>query len=194
MENQEIRTLRIFEAVESDQTITQRDLSKKLDISLGLVNSFIKRLVQKGFFKISTIPKNRVKYILTPKGAAEKTRLTYKYLQTSLRFYRESRSKLKALFIDFKKQKINRIVFCGTGDLAEIAYLSIQETDLILIAVIGEGSKRKYFFNQKIQDYSILSGMEFDKILIVEDRIDYIEIDRLVNIGIDASKIQKIIG
>ena len=73
MENQDIRTLKLLEEIDNDRTPTQRDLSKKLNISLGLVNLFIKRLGKKGYFKIKTIPKNRVKYILTPKGAAEKT-------------------------------------------------------------------------------------------------------------------------
>ena len=82
----DIRTLKILEEIENDHTPSQRDLSKKLNISLGLVNSFVKRLVQKGYLKITTIPKNRVKYILTPKGAAEKTRLTYQYIQHSLAF------------------------------------------------------------------------------------------------------------
>ena len=77
MDNQDIRTLKLLEEIENGHVPSQRDLAKTLNVSLGLVNSFIKRLAHKGYFKITTIPKNRVKYILTPKGAAEKARLTY---------------------------------------------------------------------------------------------------------------------
>ena len=68
----EIRTLKILEALEKDPTQTQRDLSHQLKISLGLVNAFTKRLVKKGYFKITTIPKNRIQYMLTPKGWLKK--------------------------------------------------------------------------------------------------------------------------
>ena len=100
MDNQDIRTLKILEEIDNDHSTTQRDLSKKLNISLGLVNSFVKRLAHKGYFKITTIPKNRVKYILTPKGVAEKARLTYQYIQYSFEFYKEAREKLRKLFED----------------------------------------------------------------------------------------------
>jgi DNA-binding MarR family transcriptional regulator len=194
MENQDLRILRILEAVDDNQTITQRDLSKRLNISLGLVNSFVKRLVHKGFFKINTIPRNKVKYMLTPKGAAEKTRLTYEYLQCSLRFYRNSRNKIKALFHDFEKQNVRHIVFFGTGDLAEIAYLSIQETNLILNAVIGDKFIGKDFFGLKINDISILEVIDFDKMIIVEDNFDVNDISRFFDMGIKHDKIQMVIS
>ncbi|MGB2929352.1 MAG: winged helix-turn-helix transcriptional regulator, partial [Desulfobacterales bacterium] len=72
MDNKDIRTLKFLEEIDNNHTPSQRDLSRKLDVSLGLVNSFIRRLVHKGYLKITTVPKNRVKYILTPKGATEK--------------------------------------------------------------------------------------------------------------------------
>ena len=77
MHVKDIRTLSILEEIDQKKSPCQRYLAKKLNISLGLVNSFLKRLAQKGYFKITTIPKNRLKYILTTKGAVEKARLTY---------------------------------------------------------------------------------------------------------------------
>ena len=47
----DLRTLKILEKVDNDGAPSQRDLARDLNISLGLVNSFIKRLVKKGFFK-----------------------------------------------------------------------------------------------------------------------------------------------
>jgi len=98
METQDLRTLKILEEIDNEHTPSQRELAQKLDISLGLVNSFIKRLVNKGYFKITHIPKNRVRYLLTPQGAAEKTRLTYAYIHYSYEFYRRSRQNMS--FID----------------------------------------------------------------------------------------------
>ena len=57
MDAQDIRTLKIFEEIESDQAPSQRELAQKLNVSLGLVNSFVKRLAHMGYFKVTTIPK-----------------------------------------------------------------------------------------------------------------------------------------
>ena len=137
-----------------------------MNISLGLVNSFIKRLAQKGYFKINNISKNRFRYILTPKGAAEKTRLTYKYIQSSLKFYRDARIKLRKLFGDFMAQKVQRIVFYGAGELAEIAYISLQETSIKLVAVVDDKKIGEIVLGIVIKDPAQIGSISFDKIFI----------------------------
>ena len=166
MDNQDLRTLKILEEIEKDKTPSQRYLAGKLNISLGLVNSFIKRLAQKGLFKIKNIPKNRVKYILTPKGAAEKTRLTYKYIQYSFQFYKSAREKLRILFFGLTKNGNKKIVFYGAGDLAEIAYISLQEVPIELVAVVDDNKAGEIFMDFVITDSDYLSTIYFDKIII----------------------------
>jgi DNA-binding MarR family transcriptional regulator len=166
MDPKDIRTLKILEKVENKRPPSQRDIAKELNISLGLVNSFIKRLAKKGYFKITAIPRNRIKYILTPKGAAEKTRLTYLYIQHSYKFYKEARQKLRDLFADLESQGVQRIVFYGASDLAEVAYLSLQETLIELVAVVDDLKQGKKIVGQIIKAPSQLESLEFDKILI----------------------------
>ncbi len=166
MDNQDLRTLKILEEIEKDKTPSQRYLAGKLNISLGLVNSFIKRLAQKGLFKIKNIPKNRVKYILTPKGAAEKTRLTYKYIQYSFQFYKSAREKLRILFYGLTKNGNKKIVFYGAGDLAEIAFISLQEVPIELVAVVDDNKAGEIFMDFVITDSDYLSTIYFDKIII----------------------------
>jgi len=75
MDPQDLRSLQILEEIGNTHSPSQRYLARKLNISLGLANSFIKRLAKKGYVKITTIPRNRVKYMLTPQGFAEKVDL-----------------------------------------------------------------------------------------------------------------------
>ena len=145
---------------------SQRDLAGDLNISLGLVNSFIKRLVKKGFVKITTIPKKRIKYILTPRGAAEKTRLTYLYIQHSFKFYKEARHRLRNLYGELEKQGISRIAFYGAGDLAEIAYISLQETSIQLVAIIDDAKMGTRFLKFAVADPERLHHIAYDRILI----------------------------
>ena len=109
MDPQDIRSLQILEEIEDNYNSSQRDLARKLNISLGLVNSFMKRLAKKGYVKITTIPKNSVKYILTPQGFAEKSRLTYEFIQYSFRFYKKAFNSLEELLNDFQKRGIAKV-------------------------------------------------------------------------------------
>lgn len=166
MDSQDIRTLKILEEIDRDQTASQRSLARNLNVSLGLVNLFIKRLANKGYFKITNIPRNRVKYILTPKGAAEKTRLTYEFIKYSFRFYKTARKNLRDRLSSLESQGVRSIVFYGVGDLAEIAYISLQESEIELAAVVDRKEKGKSFFGITIVDPSRLGELEFDRVML----------------------------
>lgn len=86
------KTLQILNALSDNIAVTQRDLSSGLGIALGLVNSYIKNLIRKGYITVKSIPPRRYAYYLTPKGFSEKTRLTYHLLQDYTRIYRQARA------------------------------------------------------------------------------------------------------
>jgi DNA-binding MarR family transcriptional regulator len=189
MDKKDIRTLKFLEEIGNDQTPSQRDLSRKLDVSLGLVNSFIRRLVHKGYLKITTVPKNRVKYILTPKGATEKTRLTYQYIQHSFTFYKKTRENLKELFRDLMAQQVKRVVFYGFSDLAEIAYISLKETPITMVAIIDEKKEGKMFLGELINNSTMLDSILFDKIIITYMIEKDAALEKLLKKGIPSSKL-----
>jgi len=190
MEPQELRTLKILEAVDNGETPSQRDLARQLNISLGLVNSFVKRLVNKGYFKITTIPRNRVKYILTPKGAAEKTRLTYEYIQFSYQFYKEGRRKIRGLFRKLSKEGVRHVVFYGATDLAEIAYLFLQETDMQLAAIVDENKAGELFLKKRIMGSNNLTDIHFDCILLTSIEDQQTAQEKILEMGIDKKNIR----
>ncbi|MDP2753608.1 MAG: winged helix-turn-helix transcriptional regulator [Nitrospirota bacterium] len=92
------KSLLLLDEISKGHPLSQRDLSKRLNIALGLVNSYIKNLVSKGYITIRAIPTKRYAYFLTPKGFAEKTRLTYHHLQNFTNLYREARRDFQKLF------------------------------------------------------------------------------------------------
>nr|HID58357.1 winged helix-turn-helix transcriptional regulator [Desulfobacterales bacterium] len=166
MDTQDIRALKILEEIEKNENPSQRELARKLNVSLGLVNSFLKRLSQKGYFKITTIPRNRVNYILTPKGFAEKTRLTYEFIQYSLYFYRRARTDLKSLFRTLEMDKTYSVVFYGAGELAEIAYLTLQEFNLRLVGVVDDYKAGQRFFKHIILPPLRVKDLDFDTVIV----------------------------
>jgi len=189
MDHKDLRTLHLLEEIESGKISSQRHVAKKLNVSLGLANSFIKRLANIGYCKITTIPKNRIKYILTPKGAAEKTRLTYEYIHYSYKFYKRARQNLRELFKNLVGEGVQRIVFHGADELAEIAYVSLQETTLELTAVVDDKKKGKRFFKFKITDPNGLKSLSFDKIIITDTESNKQIMEKLIENGISRSKV-----
>ena len=189
MDKKDIHTLRIMEEIDNDHTPSQRDLSRKLNISLGLVNSFIKRLVNKGYLKITNIPKNRLKYILTPKGAAEKTHLTYQYIHYSFDYYKKTRGKLRKLFKDLMAQGVRQVVFYGKSDFAEIAFISLQETNIVMVAIVDDNKIGEVFLGGGVKNPAILDSLSFDRILITSMNKEDTTLERLLKIGIPQSKI-----
>jgi DNA-binding MarR family transcriptional regulator len=184
MDPKDIRTLKILEKVDNDIVPSQRDLARELNISLGLVNSFIKRLLKKGYFKARHIPKNRIRYYLTPKGASEKTRLTYLYIQHSYNFYKDARQKLRDLYTELESQNVSRIVFYGASDLAEIAYLSMQETNIELVAVFDDDKEGKRFMRYTVAHPDRMGSFSFDRILITSINSTEIILQRIAALGL----------
>ena len=87
----EEQELRVLELVEKQQKLTQRGIAHELQIAIGLANSLVKRLTNKGFVKIAQIPSGRYAYYLTPEGFFEKSRLVSKYIANSVQFLGEVR-------------------------------------------------------------------------------------------------------
>jgi DNA-binding MarR family transcriptional regulator len=160
------RSLQILDELSNNDSLTQRDLSGRLGIALGLVNSYIKNLVKKGFITVKAIPSKRYAYYLTPKGFTEKTRLTYDLLHDYTRIYREARENLKTLFNKMQHDGIKKVVFAGADEIAEIAYISLQETTIELIAVVDGERSGEIFFNRTIQPLQAINGMDYDSIVV----------------------------
>lgn len=160
------RSLQILDELSNNDSLTQRDLSNSLGIALGLVNSYIKNLIKKGYITVKTIPSKRYAYYLTPTGFAEKTRLTYDLLHDYTRIYREARENLKTLFHGLSNEGIKEVVFAGADEIAEIAYLTLQETELKLVGVVDEAHAGNKFFNRDIRPLSAIKHMKYDSIIV----------------------------
>jgi DNA-binding MarR family transcriptional regulator len=190
MESRNLKTLQLLEAIAADKPTSQRELSDILQISLGLVNSFIKRLVKKGYCKVTTIPRNRVKYILTPAGAMEKTRLTYEYIASSYHYFKAAKNRLEGLYAELKKEGATRVVFYGAGELADIALLSMAGTGVRLIDVVDPTEEGKMFAEFIVKTTARLRSIDFDALLIT--RVDDHEtvLNEIKSVGVPSHKVR----
>jgi len=189
LDTNQLRTLRLLEEIEQNHSPSQRYLAKQLNVSLGLVNSFVKRLARKGYFKITTIPRNRVKYILTPKGVAQKTKLTYQYIHYSYQFYKDARTKIREIFEGLAQQNIRRVVFYGIGHFAEIAYISLQETPMKMVAMVDDEKASEQFMGVPVESPAQIKQLRYDAIIITAIASRKLIRIKLIEQGIPGSKI-----
>ena len=154
-------TLGILETIERNKHVTQRHMADELNVALGLTNSYLKRCVKKGLIKIHQAPANRYFYYLTPKGFAEKSRLTAEYLSASFDFYRKAGSSINTIFIQCRELNFNRIMLCGISELAEIARLKAIEAKIEITGIFDPYATTKTFIHLPVWKY-IDESTEFD--------------------------------
>lgn len=140
----------MLSAIDSGPGISQRRLASQMGIALGLTNSYIKRCVRKGFIKINEAPANRYFYYLTPKGFSEKTRLTARFLASSLDFYRNAAESCEQVYRECSRRGHDAVVLCGRSELAEIAFLKSLDSDVRVLGLVDLDERQGAFFSRDV--------------------------------------------
>ena len=189
MDKEDLHILRLMGEIDRNGDFSQRELSKRLNISLGLVNTFLKRLVKKGYFKVKTMPRNRLKYFITPEGLARKSKLTAEYLRYSVNHYRDIKNLLLSKYRQMEGNQVRSVLFYGAGEVAELAYLYLQLTPIRLVAIIDDERKGMRFFGFPIEGVERLRKRDWEMILLTDlDNKDE-AIARLSKEGVDPERI-----
>lgn len=180
-------TLRILDEINRKSLITQRTLSGSLNIALGLVNTYIKRLAKKGYIKITKGPMNRVKYAITPKGFTHRVSLTYDFMQSSINYFKEARRKIDIIYGQMINAGVKTILIWGDGEIAELCYISLRGLPIKLIGVVDDNKKDNGFFGHHIYSFEDVENLEYDAILIAS--FDKTETEEIETLGIDPRKV-----
>ena len=83
--------LSILRKLYNTNSLSQRQIAKRVGLSLGKLNYCMKVLKQKGLIKYYNFKNNKNKknylYILTPKGISYKTKLTINFMKKKMKEY-----------------------------------------------------------------------------------------------------------
>ena len=118
---------RLLEAIEEDSDTTQASLAAQLGVAVGSVNWYMKRLIRKGYVKVTHLQRRKLKYFVTPQGLAVKARLTSEYMEASLKLYRRLRRRAGQVVGDVTEAGYLVVNLHGDGDAAEIFRLTCLE-------------------------------------------------------------------
>ena len=92
--------LNVLRKIKNGTNVTQRKLAKDLDFSLGKLNYVLKALQKKGFVKLENYQKQSdkikyLRYVITPKGISERTKLTLSFMKRKMQEYDELKSEVE---------------------------------------------------------------------------------------------------
>ncbi len=145
----------ILEAISTGRPFTQRSLAGELGVALGLTNLLIRRLVAKGYVRMSGLGTRHIRYLMTTAGWEALGRMTRVSLENTVHLYTQTREQIRSGLLEVSRscpatKGGKPVVFYGAGDVAEIAYVSLQTTDLRLVGVVDD-HRRGRFFDMPIQ-------------------------------------------
>jgi DNA-binding MarR family transcriptional regulator len=192
MEPRVARELEILTAIDEDTALTQRALSERLGVALGLTNLYLKRLAKKGYIKTVEFPRKpaarkRLRYLLTPKGLAEKSRLTWEHVAYAASLYRRTRQTLRESLARVGQDGRRRIALYGVGEAAELAYLTLKEFGVEPVAVYDDTGGGR-FLGLPVRPLAELAADDVDGVVMATFARPEPCLARLVEAGVPAAK------
>lgn len=141
----------LLNEIAQDSMVTQANLSDRLGIAVGSVNWYIKRLITRGWVKVSHLDRTRLKYDITPEGMKVFTQRAMLYAKDSLKVYGEYRRKAKELIEDLKKQGVKSAYIDGSDEAMDILRLTCIDEGLGINKVPDE-----YVLRMDGQEYQLV--------------------------------------
>jgi DNA-binding MarR family transcriptional regulator len=164
----EIRDLRFLEELEKNPIVSQRELSHKFGIALGVTNACLRRMSRNGWIRIRDLNPRKIGYYLTPKGLVEKARLTLHLVSFRVQHYSELKRIVGKRLLEMQRDGMKRIVFYGVSDEMEVAYITLQGVNLKLAGIVEDDEKLKpqIIFGYELQPVSRVQELKPDCVLI----------------------------
>jgi DNA-binding MarR family transcriptional regulator len=163
-----LRDLRLLEELERNPIISQRELSHKFGIALGVTNACLKRMVRKGWIRIRGFDHRKIGYYMTPKGFVEKSRLTFHLVSGIVQHYSELKQVIGERLLEIQREGMKRIVFYGISDEMEVAYITLQGVDLKLVGIVEDDEKvtPQFIFGYELEPVSRINELRPDCVLV----------------------------
>jgi len=164
----QMRDLRLLEELEKNPIISQRELSHKFGIALGVTNACLRRMARKGLIRIRGFNHRKIGYYLTPKGFSEKAKLTLHLISHIVQHYSELKKIITQRLLEMQRNGLQRIVFYGVSDEMEVAYITLQGVNLKLVGIVEDDEKfqPQIILGYELEPVSRVQELKPDCILI----------------------------
>lgn len=121
----------ILNEIYNNSNITQRELSKVIQCSLGSINILLSKMAKEGLIKIKRMPMNRILYMLTQKGIVEKLQKTSNYIKSNYNYIISTQAKIRVVLESLVSKQGDIYILLEEDEISEIIKLSIETNDRI---------------------------------------------------------------
>ncbi len=129
----------LLSEIAQDSMVTQANLAKRLGIAVGSVNWYIKRLITRGYLKVSHLDRTRLQYDLTPAGMSVFTERAMQYAKDSLKVYKSFRQKAKDVVVELRAKGISQVSLEGDDEIMDILRLTCTEAGIEIMEASCDG-------------------------------------------------------
>ena len=120
----------VHETLLSSPEASQRDISKALNMSLGMTNNILKRFVEKGWICMNKISPRNIRYVLTPDGLKEVAKRSYNYVKRTIKNVYDYKELIVNYIQEEKLKGIKKVVLLGEDDIDFIIEYACQKNNL----------------------------------------------------------------
>lgn len=127
MNSKQFTDYKILKTIEQKSDISQRLISKQTGLNVASVNFALKRLVQRGYIKVTNMNKKRIMYHLTPIGISQKATLAYNFFIHNYHLFSDIRGIVSLRFEEHSNLEGKNIAIFGLNEISEIVYFCMKK-------------------------------------------------------------------
>lgn len=161
--------LQIFDMVERNSKVSQGKITSQTGLAAGLVHSFMKHIIEKGWVRAKKVSAKRWLYFMTPDGVVEKGRLAMNYIARTLQSYKVAKAIMQDQLDICRKNGWLQLVVAGDNEFADIAALHIEALPgFTLHAVLSKNVPSKVDGGYRVMPFEAVESLQFDKLLVCD--------------------------
>lgn len=152
---------RLLDTLSEDGTLSQRDLARRLDCALGLVNAYLKTASAKGWIKVKELGGNRSSYQITAKGNSELRRLALLHARNLDAAFIILADEYRRIAQALADHGVERVALCGVDGSSGIAWQALSDVGIDVSVVMDTQGIGRRFMGKEVVSlaHALLGGL-----------------------------------
>ena len=184
----------ILEEITKDPLITQRELAKKIQGSVSMVNQYLETYEKNNYLTKNYTSQKNVQYLITDKGIERRKLLNIRYLKSAQIMYNQAKKEITYFLSNIVNKGFNKIILYGAGDVASIILETLkidQDIKLDVVAIIDDHRKEEYIYDKKVITIDEINDYGHDGVFVSSYTHSDAIVKKLIEKKYDQNKIIK---
>jgi DNA-binding MarR family transcriptional regulator len=162
--------LLVLKLVAASARCTQAEIARRLQLSVAMVNNYMKELCAAGLLEYRRKSARVVSYHLTAAGDVELQRMSHEWIHEMVRLFAQAKETLRDAILAHAPGKLQRVVLFGSGDLAELVFHALESNEVRVIGVCDSDPERigLDWCGREVLNPSQIRYMAPDAVIIVD--------------------------